>query len=147
MKKSLAPLALFVASALVCLAEGDSKKEDASYLEKFKKLYDEQLKDAKKLYEDQLDAGKKAGAKSKEWILKDFEGIGDWEYKVVNLEGGDVAALEKLLNGFGSERWQCFWVEASDRGRIFFFKRPKRTYLNKIPAGELLRLIGNSEKE
>lgn len=147
MKTFLAPIALLLAPVLACLAEGDAKKEDASYLEKFKKLYDEQLKDAKKLYEDKLEAGKEAGSKSKDWVLKDVEGIGDWEYKVVNLEGGEVAELEKLLNGLGSERWQCFWVEASDKGRTFFFKRPKRTYLNKIPAGELLRLLGNLEKE
>ncbi len=143
MKTSLAPITLFLASVLACFAEGGPKKEDESYLEKFKKLYDEQLKDAKKLYEDKVEAG----TKSKDWILKDVEGIGDWEYKVVKLESGEAAELETLLNGLGNERWQCFWVEASEKGRTFFFKRPKRTYLNKIPAGELLRLIGNLEKE
>ena len=74
------------------------------------------------------------------------ENMGDWEYKVVPF--GEVAAteLEKKLNQLGSDRWQCFWVEANGKSKVFYFKRTKLSYINKIPAADLLRLLRDSDE-
>ena len=155
-------LAAFLTLCLVPLylhpADKEKKEEDKSYLDRLKKAYDEKvesgkklygknLEDAKKLYDKNLEGGKDLTLQTKDWIAQDLENIGDWEYKIVAF--GDKAApeMEKELNQLGSERWQCFWVEATGKDKVFYFKRTKRSYISKIPAGDLLRIIGDLNNE
>ena len=135
-------------------AEEKKEKVDKSYAERLKEAYDEKVKEGKKIYDKGvkgakekygvgLDDGKSLTEKSKEWLLKDIENIGDWEYKVVSHGSKDFKALEKDLNELGKERWQCFWVEAAGEEKVFYFKRTKMSYLSKIPTGALLRIIAD----
>ena len=119
----------------LCLASISVHPEDKGPLDRLKELYDEKV-----------DGGKELTDRTKEWIKGDVENMGDWEYKIVPF--GEVAAteLEKKLNQLGSERWQCFWVEANGKGKEFYFKRTKLSYINKIPAAVLLRLLRDSDE-
>tara|TARA_Y100001934_G_scaffold262415_1_gene336848 strand:- start:590 stop:979 length:390 start_codon:yes stop_codon:yes gene_type:complete len=119
----------------LCLMSISVHPEDKGPLDRLKELYDEKV-----------EGGKALSARSKEWIKGDIENMGDWEYKIVPF--GEVAAaeLEKKLNQLGSERWQCFWVEANGKSKTFYFKRTKLSYINKIPAADLLRLLRDSEE-
>tara|TARA_B100001057_G_scaffold75085_2_gene69745 strand:- start:2845 stop:3318 length:474 start_codon:yes stop_codon:yes gene_type:complete len=143
---------LFVFS--LSAAEEKKVNGEKSYTERLKEAYDEKVKAGKELYDKGvkgakekygvgLEDGKKLTTKSKEWLMKDIENIGDWEYKVVSYGSKDFQALEKDLNELGKERWQCFWVEAAGEGKVFYFKRTKMSYLSKIPAGALLRIIAD----
>jgi len=135
-------------------AEEKKEKVEKSYTERLKEAYDEKVKEGKEIYDKGvkgakekygvgLEEGKSLTEKSKEWLLKDIENIGDWEYKVVSHGSKDFKALEKDLNELGKERWQCFWVEAAGEEKVFYFKRTKMSYLCKIPAGALLRIIAD----
>ena len=143
----------------LCLFNGaflfaaDEKKEK-SYTERLKEAYDEKVKAGKELYDEGVkgakekynetfEGGKNLTEKSKEWLAKDIENIGDWEYKVVTYGPKDSKALEKDLNELGQERWQCFWVEASGKEKVFYFKRTKMSYIGKIPMGALLRIMAD----
>jgi len=143
----------------LCLFNGSflfaaDEKEEKSYTERLKEAYDEKVKAGKELYDEGVkgakekytetfEGGKKWTEESKEWLAKDIENIGDWEYKVVSYGSKDFKALEKDLNELGKERWQCFWVEASGKEKVFYFKRTKLSYLSKIPTGAILRIMAD----
>ncbi len=57
--------------------------KEKSYTEKIKEVYEKGLKGAKEKYAETVGDGKELTGKSKEWLLKDIENIGDWEYKIL----------------------------------------------------------------
>lgn len=124
-------------------------KEAASEkLKKSKDLYDKGVKVASEKYAETFEEGKDLSGKSKEWLLKDIENIGDWEYKIEKFSLKNLKDLEIRLNQLGAERWQCFWVEqGNDETKSFYFKRTKMSYLSKIPTGALLRIMADFGNE
>ena len=138
---------LFLASSFLTLAEDEPKAEDKSYSEKLKEAYDKGLKGAKEKYAETVGDGKKLTGKSKEWLQKDIENIGDWEYKVESYGPEQAKEVEKKLNALGKERWQCFWVESNKKQKTFYFKRTKLSYLSKIPTGAILRIMTDFQND
>ena len=124
-------------------------KEAASEkLRKSKDLYDKGVKVASDKYAETFEEGKDLSGKSKEWLLKDIQNIGDWEYKIEKFSLKNSKDLEIRLNQLGAERWQCFWVEqGNDNTKSFYFKRTKMSYLSKIPTGALLRIMADFGNE
>jgi hypothetical protein len=53
--------------------------------------------------------------------------------------------LEQKLNELGNERWECFWMEKKEKEFLLFFKRPKLSYLQKIPQGQLFKLLNPAD--
>ena len=142
---------LFVFPSLFCAAENTEEK---SYSERLKEAASEKIKQSKDLYDkgvkaasakyaETFEEGKDLSGKSKEWLLKDIENIGDWEYKVESYSPEESKEIEKKLNELGKERWQCFWVESDKKEKVFYFKRTKMSYLSKIPTGALLRIMAD----
>jgi hypothetical protein len=138
--------------------EKKEKEKEKSYLDRLKKVYDEKVESGKKLYDENVEGGKKLYEKNfgdgkglteqtKEWVKEDIENMGDWEYKIVAFGDKATTKMEKALNQLGNERWQCFWVEPSGKDKVFYFKRTKKSYIQKIPAGDLLRIIGVLSQE
>ena len=148
------PFLLFMISSL--WAEDPDKEK--TYSEKLKEAYAEKLKKSKELYDkgmkvasekyaETFEEGKDLSGKSKQWLLKDLQNIGDWEYKIESISLKNTKDLEIRLNQLGTERWQCFWVEKSANGTSFYFKRTKLSYLSKIPSGALLRIMADFGNE
>ena len=126
-----------------------SEKLKEAYSEKLKKskeLYDKGVKVASEKYSETFVDGKNLSGKSKEWLMKDLQNIGDWEYKVESFNFKNPKDLEIRLNQLGAERWQCFWVQGQD-SPLFYFKRTKLSYLSKIPTGALLRIMADFGNE
>ena len=134
---------VFLVSSFLTMAEDEPKADDKSYSEKLKEVYEKGLKGAKEKYAETVGDGKELTGKSKEWVLKDIENIGDWEYKVESYGPEQAKEIEKKLNVLGKERWQCFWVESSKKEKVFYFKRSKMSYLSKIPTGAILRIMAD----
>ena len=123
-------------------------KEAASEkIKQSKDLYDKGVKAASAKYAETFEEGKDISGKSKEWLLKDIQNIGDWEYRIEEFRLKNPKDLEIRLNQLGAERWQCFWVEHSKDQKIFYFKRTKLSYLSKIPTGALLRIMADFGNE
>ncbi len=91
------------------------------------------------LYEQAKDAGETAAEDVYEWAREDVEKIGDWEYKVEYLSNPNHIALEKKLNELGIERWEAVWIDRQGPNLIVTLKRPSRTWLNKLPLGQLIK--------
>ncbi len=91
------------------------------------------------LYEQAKDAGETAAEDVYEWAREDLEAIGDWEYKVQYFPNVNHIALEKKLNELGTERWEVIWIDRQGPNLIVTMKRPSRTWLNKLPLGQLLK--------
>ena len=138
---------VFLGSSFLTIAEDGPKAEDKSYSEKLKEAYDKGLKGAKEKYAETVGDGKKLTGKSKEWLLKDIENIGDWEYKVESYGPEQAKEVEEKLNALGKERWQCFWVESNKKQKTFYFKRTKLSYLSKIPTGAILRIMTDFQND
>lgn len=128
------PFGLLICILLLISAhvQATDEKVEESYIEKARKMYEQYRSDNKEVAED-----------TKEWIKKDLEKIGDWEYRIIHIAYVDLDKTEEKLNELGRERWECFWVEQRKDSLAFFFKRPKISYLQKIPKGDLLKLFGN----
>ena len=114
----------------------EENSQEPSYWDKIKKKFEDLESENKELREI-----------AKEWIKEDIEKIGDWEYKVVNLEYESIDELENKLNELGNERWECFWVEKKEEVVVFILKRPKTSYLQKIPKGDLLKMLNKGQEE
>ena len=66
-----------------------SEKLKEAYAEKLKKskeLYDKGMKVASEKYAETFEEGKDLSGKSKQWLLKDLQNIGDWEYKIESFD-------------------------------------------------------------
>ena len=138
---------IFLSSTILSSGLDEPKTEEKSYTEKIKEVYERGLKGAKEKYAETVGDGKKLTGKSKEWMLKDIENIGDWEYKVVTFGTEEAMEVEKNLNELGRERWQCFWVESNKKQKTFYFKRTKMSYLSKIPTGAILRIMADFQND
>jgi hypothetical protein len=65
---------------------------------------------------------------------------------VVTIKIESIEELEKELNELGNERWEFFWIEKRDEELVFIFKRPKISYLQKIPKGELFKMLNAGQE-
>lgn len=83
----------------------------------------------KELYDRARQAGEIVPDDVMEWARTDASRIGDWEYRLLSLADQPDAVIQQQLQSLGSNRWECFWVEATPDGRRFYFKRPQRSYL------------------
>ena len=141
---------MFLALCLVhsCLqAEEKDQEKEKSLIDKGKKLLDEKLESGKKLLGEKIKGSQGVKSQAKDWVKGDIENIGDWEYKIVTFADKAHPELEKELNQLGKSRWQCFWVESTEKNKVFYFKRSKISYMQKMPAGELLEIIGNLKEK
>lgn len=82
-----------------------------------------------------------------EWAKEDIARFGDWEYRVVLLDGIDIARLESRLNDLGAERWEAFWVDSRDGELVIFLKRPTRSYLRNLPLSGLGKALSGGGSE
>ncbi len=114
----------------------EENRQELSYWDKIKKKFEDVKSDDKELSE-----------KAKEWIKEDIKKIGDWEYKAVNIKYESIDELENKLNELGNERWECFWVDKKEKVGVFIFKRPKISYLQKIPKGDLFKMLDKVKEE
>ena len=136
MKNILLLLLLFSLLVPFDFSLAEENSQEPSFWDKIKKKFEDAKSDDKEL-----------SKKTKEWIKEDIKKIGDWEYKVVNIKYKSIDELENKLNELGNERWECFWVEEREEVVVFIFIRPKRSYLQKIPKGDLLKMLNEVQKE
>lgn len=94
-----------------------------------------------KLYQEAKDSGETASEDVYEWARTDLESIGDWEYKVKYFPNANHIALEKNLNELGIDRWEVIWIDRQGPNLIVTMKRPSRTWLNKLPLGQLIKMV------
>ena len=110
--------------------------------ENIEKDPDESLwKQIQALYDSAKKAGDIDAESVTEWLKSDYESMGDWEYRVIQVTSKDSSVLEAELNLAGTERWEVFWVREGSGNFTFFLKRPQRSYLRSIPLSDLLKLI------
>jgi len=110
--------------------------------ENMEKTPDESVwKQIQALYDSAKKAGDINAESVTEWLKSDYEGMGDWEYRVIQVTSKDSSVLEAELNLAGTERWEVFWVREGSGNFTFFLKRPQRSYLRSIPLTDLLKLI------
>ena len=127
-------LLLMLVPFVISCAEKSS--QEPSYWDIIKKKFEEAKSDDKELSDT-----------AKEWIEEDIKKIGDWEYKVLRMKYEGTVKLEQTLNELGNERWECFWVEKKDETFILMFKRPVLSYLQRIPKGELFKMLNSAQGE
>ena len=92
-------------------------------------------KEIEKLYEKaKEEAGDTTPGDIVDWAKEDIQRIGDWEYRVVTVAAAGDDVLVERFNELGRDRWEIFWVERFQGGRLrLFLKRPARSYLKSIP--------------
>ena len=83
----------------------------------------------KELYEKAKAAGEQVPEDILEWAKSDLKKIGTWDYKIVSVSSESEEAILNELNRYGSQRWECFWVEPIPGGKRFYMKRAARSYL------------------
>jgi hypothetical protein len=125
----LAAIALALALAAPAAAQEDMTDEES--------LWTQVLA----LYQEAKGTSETAAEDVYEWAREDMKSIGDWEYKVEYFSNPNHLALEKQLNELGTDRWEVVWIDRQGPNLIVTLKRPSRTWLNKLPLGQLLKLV------
>ncbi|MEO0796122.1 MAG: hypothetical protein AAFX93_13210 [Verrucomicrobiota bacterium] len=130
---------LLLSASLICfvlppLSSAEEENEKESYLERAKRAYEDMTSDDKDLSEE-----------TKQWVQEDLERIGDWEYKVIEIELSNAQTLEDELNLHGAERWECFFITQSTKKLTIMFKRQSISYIQKASKLDWSRLVGGSE--
>jgi len=125
----LAAIALALALAAPTAAQEDMSDEES--------LWTQVLA----LYQEAKGTSETAAEDVYEWAREDMQSIGDWEYKVEYFSNPNHLALEKQLNELGTDRWEVVWIDRQGPNLIVTLKRPSRTWLNKLPLGQLLKLV------
>lgn len=113
------------------------KTGEESYLDQLKRLIDELTASG----EDTTETGKQLAQGAKIWLKEDLKKIGDWEYKQLTIQLTEIDKMEEQLNTLGTDRWNCFWVQAHRNKLHLLFKRPAVSYLHKIANIDILKLI------
>ncbi|MEE8382289.1 MAG: hypothetical protein V3R78_10505 [Thermodesulfobacteriota bacterium] len=131
---------LFVISVVLLLLLSSGCSENAAPKSKSNKE-NPYWKKAKELYEKAKESGETVPEDMVDWAKEDIKRIGTWEYKIVFLDVEGDSGLEEELNTLGKERWECFWIEKRENRLTLFLKRPTRSYLKAIPAGEIWRFL------
>ncbi len=126
-------VALLSCASLAAAGAEQEAKEDAPS----SRLWDRILA----LYEAAKETGEQVPKDIYEWAQQDFGKIGDWEYRVLDLETGDATAIETKLNELGAARWECMWIQPIAAGTRFILKRPARSYLRSIPLTDILKFF------
>ena len=140
MIRSVAVAALFTLVLLPAAAADPADSEEAR--ETTREVSDDSLwRQIQALYQSAKKAGELNTGTITEWLKSDYESMGDWEYRVIQVDGKESAVLEVELNMAGAERWEVFWVREGAGNFTFFLKRPRRSYLRSIPLTDLLKLI------
>lgn len=80
------------------------------------------------------------------WAQEDIENLGDWEYRIVEIDEREDSGVEAVLNALGNERWEVYWVQDSNGGAKFYLKRPSLSYLSRVPLSTLLRIFPGGEQ-
>ena len=127
---------VFIFAAGIAFAQTGEQVED-SFFGRIKQKFEKASQDNKEL-----------GEQVKGWVEDDIKKIGDWEYKLVLMDATeDNEKIEQRLNELGLERWNCFWIQPKDAQLIFMFKRPSISYIQKIPKGELLKILNSAQED
>ena len=62
----------------------------------------------------------------------DFYREGSWDYKIEVVTNAVPSALDRVLNGLGRERWECFWIRESKEGLMLLLKRRNGSILREV---------------
>ena len=132
MTKTLLIVLLVPGMCWLSLSADDSVEEKAeeTYWQKTKKAYEELTSGEKDLTKE-----------TKKWIEEDLENIGDWEYRIVEINDSTAESIQMILNKMGKDRWECFFVDTSDNKRFFYFKKSKISYLQKLSKADLGKIL------
>ena len=103
-------------------------------------------RDALRFYEKARQTGEEAPGDAYEWMRQDLERVGDWQYRVLVLDGAGEAEIEEKLNEMGRDRWDCFAALAEGSSLRLLFKRPVESYVGAIPHNELLKLLRDRDE-
>jgi hypothetical protein len=122
---------------LLTAPTGVPAQEEKGEEQKDPNLWDQVLT----FYESAKEQGEQVPKDVYEWVRNDLGSVGDWEYKLFELQSADTATIEKKLNELGTDRWECLWVQPVGVKTRFYMKRPSRTYLKNLPLSQLLKMI------
>lgn len=98
-------------------------------------------KEIEEVYERVKSTGAQVPDNAVAWAAEDIKKIGDWDYKVIDIEETLPVEIEKRLDEYGRERWEVFWVEEKTGRKRLYMKRPARSYLKHFPLREVLRTL------
>ncbi|MEL7500274.1 MAG: hypothetical protein AAFN77_21945 [Planctomycetota bacterium] len=100
---------------------------------------------ANQTFESLKAKGLTTASDTSEWLTTDWNNMESWEYKIISSASMDNAELESKLNELGAQGWECFDVT----GDRLMLKKPRESYLRRLPFKDLLRLapLMNMEKK
>ena len=134
-----------VLALLVCLstttAYGQADEEavaDEAADEEAQSLTERALEELQQRYDDLTESDLDAPV---EWAQEDIENIGDWEYKIIEIDKMPAEELEAMLNELGNDRWEVIWIDPSLTGMTIYLKKPSISLISKIPLSQLGRLL------
>ena len=128
---------------------GKAKSASSESLSSAGKWVQDKLGDAKDSSKDAMnwanqtfqslkDRGLTTAETTSDWLATDWKNMESWEYEIVPMNFGQPDSVKAKLNELGEQGWECFYV--SETNSLMMFKRPKESYLRRLPFKDLIRL-------
>ncbi len=128
--KTLLRTGLLICGLPVCLAQTPPPAEGGGLWDNLRSLQEKAAASGREVPQDLM-----------QWLREDAQRGGGWEYRVVDMDNAQAAAVEDALNALGRERWEVFWAQADGPRLRLLARRPTASYLQSVPMSELLRLL------
>lgn len=102
---------------------------------------DSKLEAIKTYYEESKETTTEMSKEAYEWLRQDISRIGGWDYEVLSVSDQSDAEIQETLAVMGQERWNLVSAVANDGRIVFILKRPQKSYVNVLPAKDVLKLM------
>lgn len=104
---------------------------------------DSKLDVIKEYYEESKETTTEVSKEAYEWLREDINRIGGWDYEVLSANGQDEDEIRTTLARMGAERWNLVSAVPNGDRIVFILKRPQKSYVNVLPAKDVLKLMSN----
>ena len=123
LRRSLVPLSLLLFSLLLASCKSDQQPS----VEKVKE-------ELSKLYQQTHEAIQGVTPAVQSLTTEQLEKLFIFEYQIMEVAADSPTSdIERRLQAFGRERWECYFVEHSGNSTRFYLKRRPATYLRYVP--------------
>jgi hypothetical protein len=104
---------------------------------------DSKIEAIKEYYEDSKETTAEMSKEAYEWLKDDISRIGGWDYHVLSVSDQSDEEIQNTLATMGAERWNLVSAVAHDGRIVFILKRPQKSYVNVLPAKDVLKLMSD----
>jgi hypothetical protein len=118
--------------------------DDSAELDSGEDDLDSKLEAIKEYYEESKETTAEISKEAYDWLKQDISKIGGWDYHIFSVTDMGDEEIQNTLATMGQERWNLVSAVANDGRIVFILKRQQKSYVNVLPAKDVLKLMSDT---